>query len=193
MRAKLPKLRRAAEDTDAAEVETEPEGSAVDAADVADAAASTAPAGAAIGRTLAIAALTLIVGLSLGTWVAYRLFATHLDEQAAQIDQQQAVLSDLAADSKPRQRDQHQTKLHDIQRELEQTQQALEDTRRELQQLADSDKARPPATATQGQAAPQITPSHPQATTDDNPLSGSCDINTDNLQETLARCLSNLD
>lgn len=93
-----------------------------------------------LARTIFIALLMLTIGLLAGAWFAYKLFATRLDDQAEQIDQQRVILIDIEKENRLMQRDRDE--LFETRKALADTQKALLETQRDLSRLSTFSKTR---------------------------------------------------
>ncbi|SMB22302.1 protein of unknown function [Sterolibacterium denitrificans] len=166
-----------------------------------------------LARTIFIALLMLTVGLLAGAWVAYKLFAARLDDQAEQIDQQRVILIDIEKENRRMQRDRDE--LFETRKALTDTQKALFETQRDLSRLSSfgktrrdeqirasiSARANAAASSTPGEAANEsgmrgtataarqssASPAAPQ-----QPMPGTCNISGSNPQEALSRCIDSL-
>lgn len=169
-------------------------------------------------RTIFIVLLALIIGLLAGAWFGYELFATRLDAQAEQIDEQRFILIGLEKENKGLQRDREE--LLEMRKTLDDTQKTLFDTQRDLSRLATFGKTRcdeqtlsriaeREAAAASGKllnsaddrGVRSVAPSVPRSSgristaapaAAQQPGSGICDISSSNPQEALSRCIGNI-
>lgn len=171
-----------------------------------------------LARTIFIALLMLTVGLLAGAWIAYKLFAARLDDQAEQIDQQRVILIDIEKENRRMQRDRDE--LLETRKALADTQKALFEAQRDLSRLSTfgktrrdeqirasiSERANAAASSAPGEAANESgmrgtassaqhatarqRPASPAAP--QQPIPGTCNISGSNPQEALSRCIDSL-
>ncbi len=142
-------------------------------------------------RIVFFAGGTALIGIFAGMWMAYGLFAKKIDSQEAEITAQRQTLIRLEKENRRAQL--VETEYRDS---LVEAQRALADTQRRLAQataarnkgdvLPGAKASLPALSFGRSRSMKTIQPPAPP------PLSGTCDINSSNAAEGLARCINEL-